>query len=185
MTPSATAVTSPSIGSLDIEFDHNGLFNALVASMADLLETIAGVEDACAYVSSIAARLGADIERQYKAALGTQNLTRNQLIDVLIDLKNRAGGGFSLIEQDEGRVVFGNCACPLGKAAANHPSLCMLTSNIFGRMAANTVGYAAVDLEQTIARGAPGCRVVLHLKRTELGPDTREYFRDDASTASA
>ncbi|AZO77580.1 MULTISPECIES: methanogen output domain 1-containing protein [unclassified Bosea (in: a-proteobacteria)] len=185
MTPSATNVTSPSIGSLDIKFDHHGLFNALVANMAELLETIAGVEDACVYVSSIAARLGADIEKQYKAALGTQNLNRSQLIEVLIDLKNRAGGSFSLIEQDEDRVVFGNCACPLGKAAANHPSLCMLTSNIFGRMAANTVGYAAVDLEQTIARGAPGCRVVLHLKRTELGPDTREYFRDDASTASA
>ncbi|WID96681.1 methanogen output domain 1-containing protein [Bosea vestrisii] len=185
MTPSATNVTLPSIGSLKIEFDHHGLFNALVGSMAELLETIAGIEDACAYVSSIAARLGADIEKQYKAALGTQHLNRNQLVDVLIDLKNRAGGSFSVIEQDDDHIVFGNCACPLGKAAANHPSLCMLTSNIFGRIAANTVGYAAVDLEQTIARGAPGCRVVLHLKRTELGLDTREYFRDDASTASA
>jgi predicted ArsR family transcriptional regulator len=185
VTPSATNVTSPNIGSLEIEFDHNGLFNALVSSMAELLESIAGLEDACVYVSSIAARLGADVEKQYKAALGTQNLNRKQLIDVLIDLKNRAGGSFSLIEQDEDRVVFGNRTCPLGKAAANHPSLCMLTSNIFGRMAANTVGYAAVDLEETIARGDAGCRVVLHLKRTELGPDTREYFRDDASAASA
>jgi hypothetical protein len=60
----------------------------------------------------------------------------------------------------------------------------MLTSNIFGVMTANAVGYAAVDLEQTIARGAAACRVVLHLKRTELHPDTREYFRDDASAAS-
>lgn len=185
MTPSATNVTSPSIGSLDIDFDHHDLFNTLVADMAGLLETIAGVEDACAYVSSIAARLGTDIERQYKAALGTQNLNRTQLIEVLIDLNKRAGGGFSLIEQDEGRAVFGNSTCPLGNAASNHPSLCMLTSNIFGRMAANAVGYAAVDLEQTIARGAAGCRVVLHLKRTEPGPETREYFRDDASAASA
>ncbi|CAN7434608.1 methanogen output domain 1-containing protein [Bosea sp. LjRoot237] len=184
MTPSATDATSPNVGSLDIEFDHHGLFNTLVASMAELLESIAGVEDACAYVSSIAARLGADVEKQYKAALGVQNLNRSQLVDVLIDLKNRAGGDFSLIEQDEDRIVFGNRACPLGAAASNHPSLCMLTSNIFGRMAANTVGYAAVDLEQTIARGAASCRVVLNLKRTELGPDTREYFRDDASTAS-
>lgn len=185
MTPSATNTTLPNIGSLDIDFDHHGLVNTLVADMAGLLETIAGVEDACAYVSCIAARLGTDIEKQYKAALGIQHLNRDQLIDILIDLKNRAGGEFSLIEQDEDRLVFGNCACPLGHAASNHPSLCMLTSNIFGRLTANAIGYAAVDLEQTIAKGDSSCRVVLHLKRMELGPDTREYFRDDASAASA
>lgn len=184
MTPSI-AHTSPEIGALDIDFDHHGLFNTLVADMAELLESIAGVEDACAYVSGIAARLGTDIEKQYKAALGVQHLSRDQLIEVLIDLKNRAGGAFSVIERDEDRVVFGNCSCPLGRAAANHPSLCMVTSNIFGRLSANAVGYAAVDLEETIARGATQCRVVLHLKRTEPGPDTREYFRDDASAASA
>lgn len=181
MTSSAT--TMPSIASLDIDFDDRGLFNAMVAGMAELLETVAGPEDACAYVSSIATRLGADIEKQYKSALGVQHLNRNQLIEVLIDLENRAGGDFSLTDQDEDRLVFENRACPLGKAASNHPSLCMLTSNIFGRMTANAVGYAAVDLERTIARGDSDCRVVLHLKRTELGPDTREYFRDDASAA--
>lgn len=185
MTPSASPPALPEIGSLAIDFDHHGLFNTLVADMADLLETIAGTDDACAYVSSIAARLGTDIEKQYKTALGLQHFNRAQLIEVLIDLKNRAGGAFSVIEQDEDRVVFGNCSCPLGQAAANHPSLCMLTSNIFGRLTANAVGYAAVDLEETIAKGAAGCRVVLHLKRTEPGPDTREYFRDDASPAPA
>ena len=184
MTPSI-ADTSPDIGALDIDFDHHGLFNTLVADMAELLGSIAGVEDACAYVSGIAARLGTDIEKQYKAALGVQHLSRDQLIEVLIDLKKRAGGAFSVIERDEDRVVFGNCSCPLGRAAGNHPSLCMVTSNIFGRLSANAVGYAAVDLEETIARGAPQCRVVLHLKRTEPGPETREYFRDDASAASA
>ena len=184
MNPSAVNDALPTISSLDIGIDHQGLFNILVADMAELLESIAGIDDACAYVSGIAARLGADIEQRYKTALGIQHLNRNQLIEVLIDLKNRAGGKFSVIEQDEERIVFGNCACPLGQAAANHPSLCMLTSNIFGRLTANAVGYAAVDLEETIAKGAAGCRVVLHLKRTELSPDTREYFRDDASAAS-
>ena len=184
MTPTI-AHTSPEIGALDIDFDHHGLFNTLVADMAELLESIAGVEDACAYVSGIAARLGTDIEQQYKSALGVQHLSRDQLIEVLVDLKNRAGGAFSVIERDEDRVVFGNCSCPLGRAAANHPSLCMMTSNIFGRLTANAVGYAAVDLEETIASGAAECRVVLHLKRMEPGPGTREYFRDDASAASA
>lgn len=184
VTPSVSNI-SPSIGALEIDFDHHGLFNILVADMAELLESIAGVEDACAYVSGIAARLGTDIEKQYKTALGVQRLNRDQLLEILIDLKNRAGGAFSIVEQDEDRVVFSNCACPLGRAAANRPSLCMLTSNIFGRLTANAVGYAAVDLEETIASGAAECRVVLHLKRIEPGPGTREYYRDDASAASA
>jgi hypothetical protein len=111
------ADTSPNIGALDIDFDHHGLFNTLVADLAELLESIAGVEDACAYVSGIAARLGTDIEKQYKVALGVQHLSRDQLIEVLIDLKNRAGGAFSVIERDEDRVVFSNCSCPLGRAA--------------------------------------------------------------------
>jgi predicted ArsR family transcriptional regulator len=184
MAPSAANATLPNIGSLDIDFDHHGLVNTLVSDMAELLESIAGVEDACVYVSGIAARLETDVERRYKTALGVQHLSRDQVIDILVDLKNRAGGKFSLIEQDEDRLVFGSCACPLGNAASNHPSLCMLTSNIFGRMTANSVGYAAVDLDKTIARGDSHCRVVVHLKRTELGQDTREYFRDDASADS-
>lgn len=185
MTPSSANTPPPNIGALDIDFDRHGLFNTLIAELADLLESVAGVEDACAYVSGIAARLGTNLEQQYKTALGVQHLNRDQLIEILVDLKNRAGGAFSIIERDEDRVVFGNCSCPLGRAAANHPSLCMLTSNIFGRLSANAIGYAAVDLEETIARGAARCRVVLHLKRTEPGPETREYFRDDASAASA
>lgn len=184
MTAPVANVALPHIGSLDIGIDHHDLFNTLVSDMAELLESIAGIDDACAYVSGIAARLGADIEQRYKTALDIQHFNRDQLIEVLIDLKNRTGGKFSVIEQSDERVVFGNCACPLGDAAANHPSLCMLTSNIFGRLTANAVGYAAVELEETIAKGAAGCRVVLHLKRTELSPDTREYFRDDASAAS-
>lgn len=184
MPPLTATATPPDIGALNIDFDHDNLFGALVANMADVLETTAGVEDASAYVSSIAARLSVDIETQYKAALGVQSLNRAQLPAILVDLKNRADGEFFVIEDEEDHIVLGNCACPLGNAVLNHPSLCMLTSNIFGLMAANVVGYAAVDLEQTIASGAPACRVVIQLKRTELRSGTREYFRDDASAAS-
>jgi uncharacterized protein len=180
-----TADTKPlDIGSLDIDFDHHRLLDTLVAGMAGLLETTAGIEDASTYVASIAARLGTEIEKRYKAALGVQTFSRTQLPAILIDLKNRAGGTFFVVEENDDHIVLGNCACPLGNAVRNHPSLCMLTSNIFGLLAANTLGYAAVDLEQTIATGAAGCRVVIHLKRTELRPDTREYFRDDAPAGS-
>jgi predicted ArsR family transcriptional regulator len=152
--------------------------------MAGTLETTAGIEDASTYVASIAARLETEIEQRYKAALGVQHFSRTQLPAILVDLKNRAGGAFFVIEEDDDHIVLGNCTCPLGDAVRNHPSLCMLTSNLFGLLTANALGYAAVDLEETIAAGATGCRVVIHLKRTEQSPDTREYFRDDASAGS-
>jgi hypothetical protein len=57
--------------------------------------------------------------------------------------------------------------------------MCMMTSNVFGGIAADNLGYAKVVLEETIASGHPGCRVVVYLKPT---PDAqaaagREYFK--------
>ena len=49
----------------------------------------------------------------------------------------------------------------------------MMTSNVFGVIAAENLGYARVVLEETIATGSPGCRVVVHLKPDE-GPAARD-----------
>lgn len=55
----------------------------------------------------------------------------------------------------------------------------MMTSNVFGTIAAQNPGYGKVVLEQTIAAGDPGCRVVLYLKQTTEAneADGREYLR--------
>ena len=54
----------------------------------------------------------------------------------------------------------------------------MMTSNVFGNITAENLGYARVDLEETIADGAPGCRVVIHLNLPMDDQATgREYFR--------
>ena len=98
--------------------------------------------------------------------------------DVLVDLKRRIQGDFFVIEETEDRIVLGNRACPFAEMVVGRPSLCMMTSNVFGHIAAQNLGYAAVDLQRTIARGDPGCRVVVHLRP---GPDVpagaREYFQ--------
>jgi hypothetical protein len=56
-----------------------------------------------------------------------------------------------------------------------------MTSNVFGHIAAENLGYAKVELEETIARGQSGCRIVVHLDSSESGssPFGREYFRID------
>ncbi|HYZ37974.1 MAG TPA: methanogen output domain 1-containing protein [Pseudonocardiaceae bacterium] len=43
------------------------------------------------------------------------------------------------------------------------PSLCLMTSAVFGGIAARNAEQAAVSLEERIAVGDPGCRVVIHL----------------------
>ena len=49
---------------------------------------------------------------------------------------------------------------------------------MFGSIAANNLGYAKVELQETIAQGHPGCRVVVYLKPTEeaVAAEGREYF---------
>jgi hypothetical protein len=54
----------------------------------------------------------------------------------------------------------------------------MMTSNVFGVIAADNLGYAKVSLEETIARGDPGCRVVVYLRPSHESATAhgREYF---------
>jgi hypothetical protein len=57
----------------------------------------------------------------------------------------------------------------------------MMTSNVFGSIAADNLGYAKVELQKTIAAGDPECVVVVYLKPTaESEPASgREYFKGE------
>ena len=57
-----------------------------------------------------------------------------------------------------------NDRCPFGAAVQQAPSLCRMTSSVFGGIAArNGDDGASVLLEERIAVGDPGCRVVVDL----------------------
>jgi hypothetical protein len=73
--------------------------------------------------------------------------------DVLVDLKQRIQGDFFVIEEDEGKIVLGNRVCPFEDKVLGRRSMCMMTSNVFGSIAAENLGYAKVELQQTIASG--------------------------------
>jgi hypothetical protein len=55
----------------------------------------------------------------------------------------------------------------------------MMTSNVFGSIAAQNLGYAKVELQETIAQGNAECRVVVHLNPAgeSQGAKGREYFK--------
>ncbi len=57
--------------------------------------------------------------------------------------------------------------------------MCMMTSNVFGAIAADNLGYAKVELQETIAKGYAGCRIVVYLQQTPKAEaaEGREYFK--------
>jgi hypothetical protein len=55
-----------------------------------------------------------------------------------------------------------------------------MTSNVFGHITAENLGYAEVKLEETIAEGHPGCKVVVYLRPSAVAePGVRSYFKQD------
>ncbi len=169
-----------------LPLDRDRFLRALIRELAGTLEDVIGLEETRGYMSVVGGAIGATIDRHYRAALGRRRLDRARVAAVLVDLKRRIGGDFYVISEDDGKIVLGNRACPFGAMVEGRPSMCMMTSNVFGHIAANHLGYAKVELEETIARGHPGCRVVVHLQPSEaaLAADGREYY-PEAEPAAA
>jgi predicted ArsR family transcriptional regulator len=163
----------------DVPLDRDLFLRSLLRELAGTLEDVVGVREASGFISVVGQSIGEEIDRAYRKALGTSALTRRQVAEVCVDLKRRIQGDFFVIEQTADRIVFGNRACPFGDKVQGRPSMCMMTSNVFGFIAAENLGYAKVELQETIAAGHPGCRVVVHLRQTPAAEaaEGREYFK--------
>ncbi|HEX2117302.1 MAG TPA: methanogen output domain 1-containing protein [Alphaproteobacteria bacterium] len=163
----------------DVELDRDVFLRSLIRELAGTLEQVVGIKEAEGYISVVGTSIGKQINEKYKAALKAPALTRQQISDVLVDLKRRIQGDFYVVEENDERIVLGNRVCPFAEKVIGRPSMCMMTSNVFGHVASENLGYAKVSLEETIARGAAGCRVVIYLKRTEeaRAAPGREYYR--------
>lgn len=163
-----------------VPLDRDRFLRTLLRELSGTLESVVGMDEAAGYVSIVGGAVGEHIDSEYRAALQVDRLSRGQVRDVLVDLKRRIHGDFYVIEETEDRIVLGNRTCPFGEYVQGRPSLCMMTSNVFGSIAARNLGYARVRIEQAIAQGDPGCRVVVHLKPIDQPePDSREYFGPD------
>jgi predicted ArsR family transcriptional regulator len=162
----------------EVALDRDVFLRSLLRRLAGTLEDLVGLEETSGFVSVVGDEIGHLIDDDYKRALGVERLDRDQVVAVLVDLKRRIEGDFFVLEQDEERVVLGNRACPFGDQVLGRPSLCMMTSNVFGSITAENLGYARVDLQETIAQGHGGCRVVVHLTPTTEPAVGREYFAD-------
>jgi predicted ArsR family transcriptional regulator len=164
---------------LTVPLDRDIFTRTLIRELAGTLQDVVGIPEASGFVSVVGQRIGDQMNRDYKNALQVTNLSRRQVAAVLVDLKRRIEGDFYVIEETDEKIVLGNRACPFGDKVLARPSMCMMTSNVFGSIAADNLGYAKVELQQTIAEGHGSCRVVVHLKPTSEVDRVpgREYFR--------
>ncbi|CAN5757316.1 methanogen output domain 1-containing protein [soil metagenome] len=160
-----------------VELDRDLFMRTLIRELSGTLQDVVGLEEASGFISVVGQAMGHQIDRQYREALGVDRLTREQVADVLVDLKRRIKGGFHVIEQNDDQIVLGNTACPFAEKVIGRPAMCMMTSNVFGVVTAENLGYARVEVQEAIALGHAGCRVVVHLRhRGGAGSGGREYF---------
>ena len=165
---------------LDIPLERDVFLRSLVRELAGSLEDIVGLDEAAGFISIVGQSIGEQINADYQQALSVDKLDRSQVAQVLVDLKRRIQGDFFVVEQDDTKIVLGNNRCPFAEKVTDRPSLCMMTSNVFGSIAASNLGYARVHLGETIAQGHPGCRVTIYLTQNPGGDADpgREYFAE-------
>jgi predicted ArsR family transcriptional regulator len=165
-----------------IHLDRDIFLRTLIRELSGVLEDVVGLNEASGYISVVGQAVGEQLNAAYRTGLGVDSLPRERIPDVLVDVKSRIEGDFYVIEQDENKIVLGNRACPFGDKVIGRPSMCMMTSNVFGAITAENLGYAKVELQQTIAKGDPGCRVTIYLRSTPESEQVRgrEYFKTNS-----
>ena len=168
-----------SIKDLPVEINRDSFLTSLALTLGGSLENAIGYEEASSFISMAGQEIGDWMNKEYKKTLNQDEFDVKTLANILVDLKRRIQGDFYIIEFNEDKIVLGNRSCPFGKEVKGHPTMCMMTSNVFGVIAAESFDYAKVSLEKTIAQGQDECRVIIYLKQTE---ETKlayghEYYR--------
>lgn len=179
--PDNTHEVSEHLGGLSISLDRDLFLRMLIRDLAGTLQQVVGAKEAAGFISVAGQQIGEYTHNQYLAALDKPILSWEEVPQVLVDLKRRIQGDFYVIEESDDRIVLGNRACPFGDKVIGRPTMCMMTSNVFGSIASRSLGYAKVELQQTIAEGHGECRVIVYLKTTPDSEraDGREYFGPD------
>lgn len=161
---------------LDVALNSDSFFKQLITEMTRTLEDVVGVEEASGLISLVGNTIGRHINQDYAEKLQQASLPFSIIPEILTDLKHRIGGEFQVESLSSERIVLVNTHCPFGKSVVGKPSLCMMTSNVFGRVVADNLGYARVFLDDTIASGADSCRITIELMPSQHTDEGREYY---------
>jgi DNA-binding NtrC family response regulator len=146
-----------------------GFLQTFVLELMDICEE-AGLSQTEQLIERIARSAGRFFEEAFRAEYGIDGaLDREGYADLIVGLKNKIGGHFSLVSSDADCIRVVSSRCPFGEGVRNSPELCRMTSSVFGGIAARNFGYARVVLEKRIALGHEGCAVAIYLNREAAG----------------
>jgi predicted ArsR family transcriptional regulator len=162
----SASAPAAAIEALNLPLERDVFLRTLIRELSGTLQDVVGMEEAAGFISVVGQRVGDQINESYKGALAVSSLSREQVARVLVDLKRRIEGDFFIVEESDEKIVLGNRACPFAEKVMGRPALCMMTSNVFGVIAAQNLGYSKVSIERSIALGEAECRVVVYLKPT-------------------
>ena len=164
---------------LDISLEKDVFMRSVLRELMGTLEEVIGREEASGYISVVGQNIADWLNDEYRRAFNSAELNSEQVQQALVDLKKRIDGDFYIVSADREKIVLANRRCPFGEKVIGRPSLCMMTSNVFGSITAENLGYAKVTLEETIADGNHGCLVVINLTEDNDVNDqnSREYFK--------
>lgn len=167
------------VSDLALSIDSDIFLRSLLRELTGTLEEVVGLDEAAGFVSIVGQHMGEWFDTEYRKALGTERLGLQQVSDVLVDLKKRIKGGFYIISMDQDKIVLGNTRCPFGDKVLQRPSLCMMTSNVFGTVSAENLGYARVCMHKTIANGDKECKVTIYINQNNTAEqdEGREYYK--------
>lgn len=84
------AATLPSVAELDMPLERDVFLGLLIRELSGTLQDLVGLEEASGFVSVVGQRVGDHINQSYRNALQMSSLSRQQLAEVLVDLKRRA-----------------------------------------------------------------------------------------------
>ena len=146
-------------------FARESFLRALVVQLANAVEAQQGPDAAQRAIAQVAVDIGGQVELEFRQATGTTDggLSAERIAECVVRLKTAIGGTFRVVDVTDERIVLVNGQCPFGPDVRRSPSLCRMTTAVLGGIAARNTGRAAVTLEERIALGDPGCRVVIHL----------------------
>jgi len=159
-------------------FGKEAFLRALVVQLAQEIERTAGPAAAEATVAQVGTDVGAQMEEEFRAARGVVGkMSAGELGECFVRLKHAIDGEFSVLEATPQRIVLINTACPFGEVVRGAPALCRMTSSVFGGIAArNAEREASVVLEERIAVGDSGCRVVVYLDVPPEDPGVAHHY---------
>ncbi len=170
-------------------FGKESFLRALVVQLSQAVEANHGPDAAEAAIAQVGTDIGGQMEKEFRLAEAVVGrMTPEQLGRCFVRLKHAIDGGFTVVEASAERIVMENTRCPFGDTVMRAPALCRMTSSVFGGIAArNSPNDVAVLLEERIAVGDPGCRVVVSLvpPTPEAAPFAHHYRMPSTGTDGA